>query len=66
MQIRLNGKPREIPSAATINSLLLELKLSNASVAVEHNGEIVPKEKFSQTLLNEGDRVEVVQFVGGG
>ncbi|NLC70039.1 MAG: sulfur carrier protein ThiS [Desulfuromonadaceae bacterium] len=66
MQIHLNGKPREIPTATTISSLLLELNLGNAAVAVELNGEILPKEKFSQTLLNDMDRVEMVQFVGGG
>ncbi|NLV25249.1 MAG: sulfur carrier protein ThiS [Deltaproteobacteria bacterium] len=66
MQIRVNGKARQITPSTTISSLLQELRLSNAAVAVELNGEILPKEKFAQTLLSDLDRIEVVQFVGGG
>ena len=66
MQIRLNGKTRELAPAATVGSLLIELNLGQAAVAVELNGEICPQEQFGRTLLNEGDRIEVVQFVGGG
>ena len=65
MQIRVNGKARQITPSTTISSLLQELRLSNAAVAVELNGEILPKEKFAQTLLSDLDRIEVVQFVGG-
>ncbi len=65
MQIQLNGEPRDI-SAATIEAMVLELGFDPRKVAIERNLEIVPRSLHAVTALAEGDRIELVQFVGGG
>lgn len=64
--IRLNGKPRDIGESISVADLLVELERHPRLVAVEHNGEILKRERFAETVLADGDRVEVVQFVQGG
>lgn len=66
MQIQLNGKPHSLPSPTTVQALAESLGLNLTQVAVERNLEIVPKSAYGQTLLANGDRVEIVQFIGGG
>lgn len=66
MQITLNGQPRELPAAATVIALLEELGYVGKRVAVERNGEIVPKSQHAVTGLADGDQVEIVVAVGGG
>ena len=66
MQIELNGETREISSGSTVTGLLAELCLDTRKVAVERNLEIVPKSLYADTVLNAGDRIEIVHFVGGG
>lgn len=65
MRIQVNGELREV-EAATILALVEELGLDVRKVAVERNLEIVPRSLHAATALVEGDRVELVQFVGGG
>ncbi len=65
MRIQLNGEPREV-DAATVAALVEALGLDLRKVAVERNLEIVPRSLYLATVLIEGDRVEIVQFVGGG
>lgn len=65
MRIQVNGEPREV-TAATVLALVEELGLDVRKVAVERNLEIVPKSLHAATPVVEGDRFEVVQFVGGG
>lgn len=65
MQIQLNGEPRQV-SADTIEAMVLELGFDPRKVAIERNLEIVPKSLHATTTLAEGDRIELVQFVGGG
>ena len=65
----LNGQSRTFPElqeAAVLNLLIAALGLQGDRVAVEHNGEIVPRANWSETALSAGDRLEVVHFVGGG
>lgn len=66
MRIEVNGEAREIADGATIRALLVEMGLAETLVAVERNEEIVPRGEHETTPLAEGDRVEVVHFVGGG
>ena len=66
MRLRVNGLSREVPEGSTVASLLEGLELGPERVAVERNGAIVPKPEYDATPLAEGDRLEVVQFVGGG
>lgn len=66
MRIQLNGEPFEVSDGATITDLLERLELAGRRVAVELNLDIVPRSQHPATLLNEGDRVEVVHAIGGG
>ena len=65
MRIQVNGENLEV-AAATIQALVEELGLDVRKVAVERNLEIVPRSLHATITLAEGDRVELVQFVGGG
>ncbi len=65
MRIQVNGELREV-EAGTIRALVEELGLDVRKVAVERNLEIVPRTLHGTTALAEGDRIELVQFVGGG
>jgi sulfur carrier protein len=65
----LNGQSRTfdaLEQSANVEQLVGELGLKGDRVAVEHNGEIVPRSTWAETMLNSGDRLEVVHFVGGG
>jgi thiamine biosynthesis protein ThiS len=66
MRLEINGEPRDFISALTLDSLLEQLSLRQDRVAVELNRELVPREQWSVTSLAEGDRLEIVHFVGGG
>lgn len=65
MRIQVNGEPLEV-AAGTVLALVTELGLDVRKVAVERNLEIVPRSLHATTALAEGDRIELVQFVGGG
>lgn len=65
LRIQVNGEPREV-EATTVLGLVEALGLDPRKVAVERNLEIVPRSLHRATALAEGDRIEVVQFVGGG
>lgn len=66
MQIEVNGKPREVDDGMTVAALLSELEVTQPQVAVELNLEVVPRSRHAETLLQQGDRLEVVTLVGGG
>lgn len=66
IRITLNGAPREFPASLTFSQLLDALALAERRLAVERNGEIVPRSRFADARLADGDRVEVVMAVGGG
>ena len=66
MDIRLNGAPRALPASCTIEGLLAEAGLAGRRVAVEVNGEIVPRGVHATHVLHDGDRVEIVHARGGG
>jgi thiamine biosynthesis protein ThiS len=66
MRLEINGEARDFISALTLDSLLEQLSLKQDRVAVELNRELVPREQWSVTSLAEGDRLEIVHFVGGG
>ena len=65
-KIQLNGDPYEINDGTNLNELLNKLKIEKNKVAIEVNGEIVEKNKYPNLILNKGDKVEIVQFIGGG
>lgn len=66
MRLMVNGEALETVAAADVAALVLELGLDLKKVAVERNLEIVPRSLYAQTPLADGDRIEIVQFVGGG
>jgi len=66
VEIVVNGTPRAAAPGSTVASLLKELAIQPERVAVERNLDIVAKERFGETALVEGDRIEIIQFVGGG
>ena len=69
LNLILNGQPRNFDSLsepATLDQLIAELGLKGDRIAVEHNGDIAPRSLWGETALKEGDRLEVVHFVGGG
>ena len=66
VRVVLNGAPREFPAPLTFSELIDELSLAGRRLAVERNGEIVPRSRFGEARLADGDRIEVVIAVGGG
>jgi len=64
--ITVNGEERRVDAGTTVLSLLEALALNAARVAVERNREIVARSRFASAALADGDRLEIVQFVGGG
>ena len=66
MEITVNGENRRVPAPTTVAGLLSNLGLEPRKIAVERNLEIVPRSAYDETALADGDRIEIVQFVGGG
>ena len=65
-KIQLNGDPYEVNDGTNLNELLNKLKIEKNKVAIEVNGEIVERKKYTNLILNKNDKVEIVQFIGGG
>ena len=66
MKITVNGRKRTLPEGLTLQACLAELKLDQRAAVVEHNRVVVRREEFPAVLLQDGDILEVVRFVGGG
>lgn len=66
MKLQINGEAREFPDTLSLDSLLERLGMKTDRVAVELNREIVSRPQWPQTSLQDGDRLEIVHFVGGG
>ncbi|HYJ46094.1 MAG TPA: sulfur carrier protein ThiS [Pyrinomonadaceae bacterium] len=66
MLIEVNGEPREVAASITLTDLVGQLNLAPERLAVELNREVVRRADWPRVTLNEGDRVEIVHFVGGG
>jgi sulfur carrier protein len=66
IRILVNGAPRDFAAAPTVAQVVAELDLAGRRLAIERNGEIVPRSRFGDEVLAEGDRIEVVIAVGGG
>jgi sulfur carrier protein len=69
MKLQINGDERdfsEVSASLTLAALVAKLGMKPDRVAVELNHDIVPRDRWAATLLQEGDRLEVVHFVGGG
>ena len=66
MRLTINGETRELPAVATLSELIAALELDIRKVAVERNLEIVPRSLHGATPVADGDRIEIVHFIGGG
>ncbi len=66
IQLQVNGEEKQLPPGTSVRALLDHLGLNPGRVAIEYNLEILPKTKWEETRVATGDRLEIVQFVGGG
>ena len=66
LEIQVNGETREFSAGLTVEGLILALDLQPARVAIELNRNVVRRTQWAATTLHEGDRVEIIHFVGGG
>jgi sulfur carrier protein len=66
MQVIVNGAAQPVPAGTTVAQLLESMALAGRRIAVERNGEIVPKSRHAEVVLADGDRLEIVVAVGGG
>lgn len=66
MNLLINGEERTFTAISNIPDLLAQLNLKSDRVAVELNRELIPRDRWAQTQLNDGDKLEIVHFVGGG
>lgn len=64
--LSLNGQPRECARDLSVNQLLQQLELAGKRLAIEYNGDILPRSNFDSVLLQQGDQLEIVIAVGGG
>ena len=66
MRIQLNGEEQTFDGVETVAALVAALELDPRKVAVERNLEIVPRSTYADTPVTDGDRIEIVTFIGGG
>jgi thiazole synthase len=66
LSVTINGESREFPAALNVRDLLVALEQNPAKVAVERNLEIVPRSRYGEIMVGEGDKLEIVHFIGGG
>lgn len=66
LQVTVNEEAREVAAGTTLAGLVERLALAPERLAVEHNRRVVPRAEWPRVELSEGDRVEIVHFVGGG
>ena len=66
MQLIINGQPQTVQEGLSLSDLIAQLNMKAERVAVERNGVIVSRNDWPQTALQNGDRLEIVHFVGGG
>ena len=66
MKITLNGEPFEVAAPSTISALLAQLDIDPRRVAIEHNLVVLKRRAYDHTTIADGDRIEIVNFVGGG
>jgi len=66
ISVFINGAPREFEQAISVAALIQDMGLSGKRIALERNGDIVPRSQFTEQMLADGDKLEVVVAVGGG
>jgi sulfur carrier protein len=66
MEIKINGETRPVSAGVTIEELLAQLQIENRNLAVEYNGDFLEAADLARTVVQPGDALEIVRFVGGG
>ena len=66
VSVTINGEARQLEAALKLSDLLAQLGIESTKIAVERNLEIVPRSQYARVTLADGDRLEIVQFIGGG
>jgi thiamine biosynthesis protein ThiS len=66
VRVQINGEAHELREGLTLGELIAQLKLAPERLAIERNREVVRRARWADTLLAEGDQIEIVHFVGGG
>lgn len=66
VSVTINGEEQQLAEALSLADLLLTLNITKGKVAIERNLEIVPRSLYASTMVEEGDRLEIVHFIGGG
>ncbi len=66
MRITINGEAEDVEAELTVTELLARRRIDAIRVAVEVNEDVIPRKTFSDTTIRDGDRIEIVTFVGGG
>ncbi len=66
MRVHVNGEIRELPDELTLDALVRQLALAPERLAIELNREVVRRARWSETVMRDGDKIEIVHFVGGG
>jgi thiamine biosynthesis protein ThiS len=66
IRIRLNGEDRDVPAGLSVENLLQSLELQPKMIVVEHNGDILRRDRYGEVRVSQGDALELVHFVGGG
>jgi thiamine biosynthesis protein ThiS len=66
MIIKINGKKEDFKEKTTLLELIKDKKIDSATIAVEYNQKIIPKEEFDKIILKDKDKLEILTFVGGG
>ena len=66
IHVHVNGEMKQLPPGTSVRTLLDHLGLNPGRIAIEYNLQILPKTKWEETRVSAGDRLEIVQFVGGG
>lgn len=66
LAVTINGEEKQLDAPVSVAGLLVSLKLPAEKVAVERNLDIVPRGAYGDTVLSDGDRIEIVHFIGGG
>ena len=66
IEVTVNGKPCQIVAKSTLSSLLAELQVDRRLIAIAYNGDVIPRDRYDEVVLQDGDTLEVVRMVGGG
>ena len=66
IQIVVNGEPQQLAADVTVTAFINQLNLTAGRLAIEYNRDILPRAQWAETILRDGDKLEVVHFVGGG